>query len=68
MKANLYTVTVTPAYPTWNNVPFTVEVRADSKREANKTARRNLENEGHVFTHSDAVSFSAVEVKFKGGC
>lgn len=54
-----YTVTVTPKFPGWNNKPFTVEVEAASKSEANKRARRDLETQGYIFTHSDAATFSA---------
>ena len=56
-----YEVTVSPKFPTWNNKPFTVEVSASSKSEANKRARRNLESEGFIFTHSDAATFTARE-------
>lgn len=55
-----YTVTVTPKFPSWNSKPFTVEISAESKQEANKRARRTLEAEGHIFTHSDAATFTAV--------
>jgi hypothetical protein len=56
---HIYTVTVTPKYPTWNNQPFSVQVLAKSRADANKRARRDLENEGHVFTHSEAATFRA---------
>jgi len=63
----LYIVTVTPKFQTFagsfRSGAYTVEVRAASKTEANKFARRQLENEGHVFTHGDACTFSAREAE-----
>jgi hypothetical protein len=60
-----YQVTITPKYPTarhGRNAAWHVLVQANSKREANKRARRQLENEGHIFTHSDAATFTAHDV------
>ena len=56
-----YITTVTPKYPSHNGYrdPFTVKVKARSKREANKAARKTLEREGHMFTRDDACIFSS---------
>jgi len=52
-----YNVTITPKFPTWNNKAFEMKVFAKSSSDANKKARRELENEGHHFTQSDAATF-----------
>lgn len=59
-----FSVTVTPKYPSSYNSrnEMTIEVRARDKRDANKTARYQLESKGHCFTHDDASTFRAVEV------
>ncbi len=54
-----YNVTITPKFPTWNNKAWTMQVFAKSSSDANKTARRELQNEGHHFTQSDAVTFKS---------
>jgi DNA repair protein RadC len=62
-----YIVTVTPKYITWNYKPWDVEVLASSKAQANKIARAKLEAEGHIFTQSDAATFSAKEAPDEPG-
>jgi hypothetical protein len=58
-----YLVTITPKYPGWNYKAWTVEVEAKSKLDANKTARCQLERDGHIFTRDDAATFRASPVK-----
>lgn len=54
-----YIVTISPKFPQWNYKAWDVEVVANSKSHANRMVRRQLEREGHVFTHSDAATFTA---------
>lgn len=58
-----FRVTFTPKFPAWDSKPMTLDVRAKSKRDANKIARDRMENSGHIFTHSDAVTISAKEIE-----
>lgn len=62
MNRTEYEVTITPKFPRWNYQSWTVRVVAENKTQANKRARRDLESEGHIFTHSDAATFSAADV------
>jgi len=65
----LYIVTVTPKFQyfagSFRSGSYEVEVRATSKRNANREARAKLEREGHIFTGTDACTFSAREFEVR---
>lgn len=59
-----YIVTVTYKYPSrfYGRQGCTIEVLANSKREANANARRDLEAQSMTFDKDDAATFRAAEI------
>lgn len=65
MKA-LYNVRITRKHPAYDDDPFTEQVSAASKSEANRKVKARLEREGYYFGGGDAATFVATLVYQNG--
>lgn len=60
-----FRVTITAKYPAWYSKPWTMDVEAKNKSDANKRARVLAEADGHRFTGEDQATFRAEPLEDK---